>query len=172
MHDGLIRRYLERCGVEDLKHTMKSIIASRQIIGGNWNWVIKEFPKELEACRKRQKVKAETLLIVMIDADEFSTQDRLKQLSESAPRLGDDPLVVLIPRRHVETWIRAALHPDESLNETDDYKRSLKMLSKSDLSKAADTIHAWVHGESGQSPLSLSTLPALQQSLPAWKRIG
>ena len=52
---------------------------------------------------------------MIVDADLETTERRASQLSQAltaadmAQRGADEPIAVLIPKRHVETWIRALL---------------------------------------------------------------
>ncbi len=91
--------------------------ASRSVHGGNIGWVLREFPQELVACRHRHRANASTLLIVVVDADGYTVEQRRNELCQNNQMSGADPLVVLIPKRHIETWIRAAL--GQMVNEND-----------------------------------------------------
>lgn len=53
-----------------------------------------------------------------------------------------DPIVVLIPKRHIETWIRAAL--GEAVNENDGYKKPEP--KKHEVRSAANEIYGWARG--------------------------
>lgn len=98
--------------------------------GGNVGWVLARFPSELHACRQRHK-KANTLLIVIVDADRLTVDERRRELMERVTLDGyeaigtSEPVVVLIPKRHVETWIRVLL--GEAVTEEDDCKKSKKL---------------------------------------------
>ena len=105
-HAQLVRSYMERCGLQTREPYLHPRIASREVHGGNVNWVLREFSKELHACRQRHLAHANTLLIVVVDADDLEVTDRRGQLRAESPMSEIDPVVVLIPKRHVETWIR------------------------------------------------------------------
>ena len=98
----LVRRYLEKCGLRTSAPTLRIKNASREVHGGNVGWVLTQFPKEMEACRKRHATFAKTILIVIVDADEKAVAERRAQL----PTAPSDPIVALIPKRHIETWIQ------------------------------------------------------------------
>lgn len=133
--------------------------------GGNVGWVLREFAKELEACRRRHATHANTMLIVVADADDYSVAERRAHLNASSEIRADDPVVVLIPKRHIETWIRAAL--GEAVNETDDYKKP--ELKKSAVRQAAGQIHGWAR----QNPNPGSTcVDSLRTAFPEWRTIG
>ncbi len=76
-----------------------------------------------------------------------------------------DPIVLLIPKRHIETWIRAAL--DEAVNENDSYKNSGP--TKTDVRTAANQIHGWARGSPAPGP---TCVDSLRVSLPEWRKIG
>ena len=70
-------------------------------------WVRERFPGELQATRGRQGA----YLIVVMDADHRSTQARRAQLDEECARQGvpvrndSDRVLVIVPRRNIETWL-------------------------------------------------------------------
>jgi hypothetical protein len=167
---SLVRLYIERCGLNTNEPSLHPIIASEQVHGGNVVWVLREFPRQLDACRKRQ-TRAKTLLIVVVDADSLSVDERYRDLTRAlqgaeleaiAP---SDPIVVLIPKRHVETWIRATT--GQPTNETDDYKSDQP--GKADVRLAAQVIHGWAHDT---PPPDENCLPSLRMALPKWRTLG
>ena len=76
--------YLKRCGIK-YDRVLTTIAASRLVAGGNVTWVLDKFPEELRAVRSRQ-TKAETLLIVMLDADKGTVEDRQIELAGRVKR--------------------------------------------------------------------------------------
>jgi hypothetical protein len=159
--EQMVRRYLDRCGLRTLEPTLRVRNASREVYGGNIGWVLREFPGEMEACRKRHAAHAKTLLIVVIDADENTVVDRRAQLETNA----GDPAVALIPKRHIETWIRSAL--GQTVNEIDSYKNPAP--KKADVRTAACQIHGWAHGNPAPATTCVDSLRA---SLPEFRRLG
>jgi hypothetical protein len=75
--------------------------------------------------------------VAVIDADTSSVNDRLLQLKQSLTQNGkpgraaDERIVLLSPKRNIETWIFHLLGND--VNEEDDYKNRV---SSSDLKKS------------------------------------
>ena len=69
-------------------------------------WVRTQFPRELKAIRRRQHA----YLVVVLDADTRTVADTLAWLDaecskqEVAARTSDDPVVIAVPKRNVETW--------------------------------------------------------------------
>ena len=157
-HEQLVRSYLKKI-VGYNSRNVRPLNASRQVHGGNVGWVLREFPKQLQACRNRH---AHTLLIVIIDADDFTVDQRSASLSNEGAFSEADPLVLLIPRRHVETWIRVAL--GEEVNETATYKKPAP--KSKDFSTAASQIYQWVRQI---PPPDLRNVPSLLGALPNWR---
>ena len=67
------------------------------------------------------------ILVVMIDGDNYSIAERLKQLNDActqsgvSPRNTSDKVAVFIPKRNIETWL--AYLDGERVNEVDTYPR-------------------------------------------------
>jgi hypothetical protein len=159
-HSKLVRAYFRKCGISD--RLVVDRVASRLAQGGNIGWVLREFDRQLLACRQRQ---AQTLLIVVIDADDHTVEERRRELNQRSEFRDNDPLVILIPRRHIETWIRSALN--EAVNEDDDYKRPA--VTKDEFRNAAGQIHGWARNQPEPGP---TCIPSLRSALPAWRQIG
>jgi hypothetical protein len=169
-HQRLTKAYLKRCGLPADPPMVKWLVANREQQGGNDAWVLSRFPKELHACRQRSK-RAKTLLVVLIDADSNTVENRRRQLLERAKSEGIDewgsnePVVLLIPKRHIETWIRVLL--GETVTEEEDCK-SWKPTDKDDYRRAAQTVFDWSRPNATAGP---SCVPSLRGALPEWKKI-
>src|SRR5438552_18246447 len=76
--------------------------------GSGFDYVIREYPRQLSAMRR---LGASAGLIVMIDADEGPIERRQSQLTDAlyhsqvAPPSESECICVLVPRRNVDTWI-------------------------------------------------------------------
>jgi hypothetical protein len=122
-HRMLIRRYLVECKLKE--HAIR-IHQSPSGRGSAEAWVLKEFVRETDACRNRQK-RARTALVVMIDADNHTVPDRFNQLDQvlreqGKPTVGEgEGIARLVPRRNVETWI-LCLNNEQDVDEDTDYK--------------------------------------------------
>jgi hypothetical protein len=109
-------------------------------------------------------------LVAIVDADNETTERRASQLSgalEAASmdgRSNDEPIVVLIPKRHVETWIRALL--GNNVGETTDYKYPKP--TSSEIRQAAEILHEWTRPDANPGATSP---PSLTDSLPEWRKI-
>jgi len=121
-HEMLIRRYLFKCGLNG--HAMR-IHRSPSGAGSAESWVRERFVQETNEYRNRQ-ARAETALIVMIDADTHTVEERLKQLDQALTDSGTQTVVAteqiarLVPKRNVETWILCL--KGQTVNEKDDFK--------------------------------------------------
>ena len=114
--------------------------------GSGEQWVRERFPDELQAIRRESN----TVLIVVTDADTNTTRERRLQLDRQCdefdvPRIQtNDPAVVLVPRRNIETWLQH-LDTGEAVNETHDYKQRFRGLSMKDLRGLADELYRICH---------------------------
>jgi hypothetical protein len=121
-HEMLIRRYLINCGLK--RHAMR-IYRSPSGQGSAESWVLKRFVEETNVYRNRQ-ARALTDLIVMIDADTRTVQDRLTQLDQALRDSGkktvgkSERIARLVPKRNVETWI--LFLNEQPVDEKTDYK--------------------------------------------------
>jgi methylmalonyl-CoA mutase cobalamin-binding subunit len=94
--------------------------------GSAEQWVRNRFAKEVNAYRNRQ-ARAETALMLIIDADTHTVQSRLTQLRQALKEHGikaisnGERTVQLIPKRKVETWILCLT--EQAVDEATDYKR-------------------------------------------------
>jgi len=165
---NLVRRYLKRCG-----HNPDEclFLPRRTWPGGSGeHQVRKEFPRQVKAFRSSLGRKASALLIVMVDADTRTTKVRATQLSQALrdarmkQREEEELIVVLIPKRHVETWIRALL--GNQVDEETDYKNPKP--TPDEIREAAETLHQWTrHGAAA----GIMSPPSLTTSLPEWQKI-
>ncbi len=163
--ERLVRSYLKVCGLNTEPPYLVPLNASREVQGGNVGWVVREFPKQLHACRQRHATQANTLLVVVADADSLTVVERQNHLIAEPPVTPTDPLVMLIPRRHIETWIKAAM--GQPVNETENCKSPAP--KKSDVRAASATIHGWARNT--LQPGS-TCVASLHSALPQWRRIG
>ena len=169
--ERLVREYLKTCKLSCDPPQVIWRVASKLQYGGNDHWVLKEFSDELHACRQRS-AKAKTLLIVVIDADaKFSVEQRRDQLCERVQQTGysdfggDDPAVLLIPKRHIETWIAVLL--GKTVTEDEDCK-DWEPPSKKQFRGAAEALYQWARPN---ATFGTNCVPSLKNSLPEWRKI-
>lgn len=79
-------------------------------------------------------------------------------------RADDELIVVLIPKRHVETWIQALL--GNQVDEVTDYTRPTP--TTKDIKHAAAELFAWTRPAATRGATSP---PSLTASLPEWRKI-
>ena len=104
-HEAFIRRFLAGMGWERRNLRVEKSPSAR---GSANRWVIKQFPKELAGLRKTHAAAA---LIVMIDADSKTVQERIGEFQDECQqcridfRTSTEAVVIAVPRRSIETWI-------------------------------------------------------------------
>jgi hypothetical protein len=121
-HQMLIQRYLKSRG---LSHHQIRISASPSGKGSAESWVRRKFVEETKVYRTRE-ARARTELIVVIDADTSTVEDRFSQLDKALSENGDEivsdgeRIARLVPKRNVETWILCL--SGQAVDEDEDYK--------------------------------------------------
>jgi hypothetical protein len=122
-HEVFVYRYLSRLGYG--RHAIR-ITKSPAGRGAGDAFVLNAFVRELVACRTRNR-RAKTSLVVIQDADLIETAKRIQAftdrlVAEQVPALADDePIVLLIAKRNIETWIHAL--DGEDVDEIKKYSR-------------------------------------------------
>jgi hypothetical protein len=129
--------------------------------GSGEQWVRERFPVEVEVCRRR-RAHAETALIVLIDADELSVQERLAQLDRNldeaqADRVRPDAeqIARLVPKRNIETWILCL--NDVSADEETNYKRTRNDWATL-IRSGTETLYDWTRPNAQLPASSISSL--------------
>ncbi len=104
-HRRFVRRYLER-----LNFPLHSIRPDAR--GGGEHWVRANYVEAVRSYRKRS-ARAESALVVSIDADNRDVNRRIGQFDEALAAAGlqsrtaTEKIVHLIPKWSIETWILA-----------------------------------------------------------------
>lgn len=127
--------------------------------------VREQFPVEVTTYRKRS-ARAETKLIAVVDADNFTVQERLAQLDQKLQESGVGPtrtdveqIARLVPRRNIETWF---LCPNNvEVNEEADYKRTRNDWAEL-IRPAAETLYAWTRPN---TQVADNCIPSLQHGV-------
>ena len=121
------------------------------------------------ACRARH---ANTLLIVVTDADDLTVNDREQTLRDALAQHGypviknAEPVVILIPKWQVETWVKCLL--GQTVLESD--KESDKPpVSSREITEAAGVLFARARPNASVGGTCVDSLRA---ALPSWRRIG
>jgi hypothetical protein len=120
-HERFVRHYLYSRGVKR-RHIYAAPLTSR---GAGEAYVRARYPIEVQAHRARSH-DAHVALIVVVDADQTTVAARTLLLDEAlhaaghARREAAERIVVLIPKRNVETWV--AYLTGVEVDEVSDYK--------------------------------------------------
>jgi len=122
-HELFVRRYLYRLGLSTHDIRVEDLPSGR---GSGEQWVRERYPRAVKVYRGRS-TRAETALIVAIDADTEEVDRRHRQLrqaleqAELPERADAEAIVHLIPKRSVETWVLC--FSGKPVDETTDYSR-------------------------------------------------
>ncbi len=159
-----VLRYLYKVGYK--AHVIDREPIPRGTGGAGEHWVRQRYAAVLKKYRKRA-AKARTAVIVVIDADTEDLSLRSRQLEETlkqsgaASRMKGEPILHLIPRRNIETWI-LHLSGEQVDEETDDHDRK----NVGDLiPAAAAAFYEWT----AQAPAHY--LPSLSVAIEETKRL-
>jgi len=164
----LVFRYLKKCGLKDHAMRFRQSPAGR---GSAENWAQRQFVKETGAYRHR-RARARTALIVIIDADARTVQDRLSQLDQALAQSGkqtvggSEQIARLVPKRNVETWILCL--NGQAVDEDTDHKRERNDWSEL-IPPAARTLRHWTRSTNQPPNHCVSSLRTGVQEL---KRLG
>ena len=153
--DVFVRRFLSHRNIKSRDIHTCPLPEGRQ---AGEQWVRTRFPEELRKIRQRKKA----FLIVVIDADAGSTRNRHTQLEEQCRekeierRKSEDPVIVAVPRRNIETWFEYLRgHP---VDETRSYPR---LRRERDCKPLADRLHVMCHE---QQRLAEPVPPSLREA--------
>lgn len=118
-----IRHFLMKKGYRPRQMRIERCPAGKQ---AGEQFVRNRYPDELKALRQRT-AKAETALLVMIDADTGTVTEMAKRLDAICSEQGvavknqNDRAALLIPKRNIETWIHFL--NGEAVDETTAYSK-------------------------------------------------
>jgi hypothetical protein len=140
--ENLLRRYLQRVGHGN--RTMR-VVRSPSGRGSGEQFVRESYASQVRAIRGTL-TRTKACLIAMIDADILAVEDRgqrferaLREANEP-PRQPSEPILNLIPKRNVETWILClnSLAVDEVTN----YRHDPRVDAEA-IKRAARTLFSW-----------------------------
>jgi hypothetical protein len=168
---NLVFRYLEQC-IRGVTYRWCRFERPAKGSGSGEQFVRNRYPAEVLEHRRRA-ARASALLVVVVDADTGTTKARATQLSHALrdarikQRGAKEPIVVLTPKRHVETWIRVLL--GNQVDEVTDYtKAPYSPPVAEDIQNAAVELHKWTRPGAGPGAKSP---PSLTDSIPEWRKI-
>lgn len=134
-------------------------------------YVREQFSKQVSACRSTLGRKASCMLIVIADADQLTIAQREQtlhaQLTQSVgpPVVPNEPIIILIPKWQVETWIKCLL--GQVMSE-DDPNTDRPPVDADQIRRAARTVFDWARP--GAS-VGATCVPSLVTALLSWRRI-
>ena len=119
-HAAFVRRFLP-------KHELYRVLREGGE-GAGEQFVRKEYSTRLDAARKTNSA-----LIVVIDGDKKTVEERLRQLDEECDREGiarrtdADRVAVFVPMRNIETWLYFLNGEVDGFEKVDESKRYAKL---------------------------------------------
>lgn len=159
--DAFVRRFLKRRNFRRHDVTTLPLPAGTQ---SGEQWVRTRYPRELKAIRGRQR----DYLVVVTDADAGPTDARRAQLDaeceqQRIPRRGDDdPVLVVVPRRNIETWL--AYLDGTRVDEVTSYPR---LQHEGDCSAHANRFHAMCQVQRLDEPAP----PSLREACEEYRKL-
>lgn len=136
----------------------------RQFVNGKY--------AELVARNRQKRSFAMRTLVVSIDADNQSIQQRKRELDEQLKaanmdiRESAEPVVVWVPKRNIETWL---LHlTGKEVDESQNYKQQVRegKILKAASERFVDELRVW-----RKTPAVVSSLPSLIDAYSEIERI-
>jgi hypothetical protein len=156
-HQRFVRYYLYRLGYAQHEIRFETVPNGR---GCGEQWVRERCSQAVAECRARN-ARAATALVVAIDADTRSVNERRNQLP--GDRSPNEAIAFLIPKRHIETWV-LCLNGETVDEEVDYHLREIDSLIR----PGALTLRDWVR--SGATTPTYCT-ESLRIALPELRRI-
>ena len=161
--ESFVRCFLRRRNIRRRDVFTKALPHGRQ---SGEQWVRTQFPKELKAIRTRQ----DAWLLVVIDADTRTTGETHDWLDAECRNCGvgarnrEDPVVVAVPKRNIETWF-AFLKTGETPDENRRYRR---LERRRDCHPLADKLFRMCHEEQKLPP---SAPPSLVSACSEYRKL-
>jgi hypothetical protein len=112
------------------------------------------------------------MLIVITDADNLTVAGREQTLNAQLTQAGtppvtqNEPIVVLIPKWQVETWIKCLL--GQAMSE-DDPNTDKPPVDADQIKRAANIAFDWSRPG---APVGQTCVASLATALPSWRKIG
>jgi len=164
-----IYRFLKKTGIRS--DQIRALI-SPSGRGSAEQWVRENFALQAAKCRART-VRADTGMVVLLDADLQSVSERLAALDNALIVAGQnsvdrnhDSIARLITRRNIETWIlflAAADLANSQIDETTDYKQTRNADEWSELiPTASERLFAWTRP---RAVLPVNLIDSLQRGI-------
>ena len=147
-----VRRYLYQLGYTPRDLQFEPVPGGE---GSGSKWVLDRYGEAVAAYRLRS-ARAETALVVSIDADDGSVERRRQQFHDRAARRPGEKIAHLIPKWSIETWIRCLTGRPVDENQT--YRREPGIDEQ--IAPAAATFFRWSRPNATPPPHCTSSLHA------------
>jgi hypothetical protein len=154
---NLVRHFITRSGLSTPR--FEPLPNGR---GSGEQYVRRKFPDLLKKVGSSLGHSVSAIAIVMIDADAATVPAKRAQLVGQQNSPSD--LVLLIPKRNVETWIGAL--NGHTVDEQTNYKRQYSDAAL--IKQAAGTLYDWTRPN---IQIPTSSPPSLIASIPEWQKI-
>ncbi len=140
--------------------------------GSGEQWVCERYAVEVRAHR-RERTHQNVELLVVVDADTHTVEQRKRRLGEKlgdaglAPRSNDEPIVIWVPKRCLETWLLWLAERGEVDEETPG--QTCKNLVRDDDWKTAPARFVDYYRRPDQTP---EPLPSMADALIETRRLS
>lgn len=94
-------------------------------------WVRQRFEQTLRSFRSMHGQGRNICLMIMIDADRFSPEERKSQLQQNIQRESNEPVGIFVPKRNIQSWM--AWIDGNYTNEDTDHKNAYQKKSPNSL---------------------------------------
>ena len=160
------RRFLLRCGFHRRRIRSRIAPAGR---GAGEQFVHRQYPQEVQTYRRKKEHLA-LRLVVIVDADTRTVDQRLEELDEAlrrhrlASRASEEHIGIFVPKRNIETWIYYLQGVS-----VDEHTAYPKLPHEGDCAPAVKRLaEAVCHGHG----LAADAPPSLRSACDEWTRIA
>lgn len=170
IEDRTLERFVREClyalGVRNHEITTGDYPAGR---GSAKKWIDRQYPDQVRAHRRWSR--QNRALIVGTDADERTVQQRLQRLADILQearleaRAPQEPIAILVPRWHIETWL-VFLHGNDVDEETEYKDRARDLDIKAAAREFIRRFRLYI-----QDPTAGAHLPSLASAFEELRRI-
>jgi len=165
--ENLLRRYLQQCGHDNRNMRIQKSPGGQ---GSGEQFVREGYATEVRTVRSQLR-RTKACLIAMIDADSGSVEERRRQFervlqdAKEPARGASEPILNLVPKRNVETWILCL--NSEKVDELSDYRHD-RRVSPASIKQAATALFSRTRPN---AEIPGTCVPSLQDCLPEFARV-
>jgi len=161
-HQSFARCYLKKLGYSQHQIVLEQIPNGA---GSGEKWVRDNYARAVREFRRRS-AKANSALVVVVDADDHEITKRHHQLEKAldVARSEGDRIAHLVPKRNIETWILCL--DGSAVNEVEDYSKNHGIEDR--IGPAADTFYSWTRPNAA---VPTHCIPSLYAAIPEAQRL-